>query len=224
MARKFKTQIDPSVAERLINAAEELYGLHGLEGVSLRHICQAAGTNNNYAVQYHFGDVPGLIRAVYLNRVPILEAAIARRLKSQKKTGGVSTRSLLDTLLRPCLESFGRNEERILARFMLMLSSTPSAISYLEEIRTIFVSSQEILELLHVENPHVPAALLRERVRLVTVMFLNSVFTRIGPFADPVLDDELIENAIDMASMAVSAPAGAYAGTIIRQLEADKIE
>lgn len=223
MTRKFKTQIDPSVAERLINAAEELYGLHGLEGVSLRHICQAAGTNNNYAVQYHFGDVPGLIRAVYMSRVPILEAAVARRLKTLKKTGPVGTRDLLGALLRPCLESFGRNEERILARFMLMLSSTPAAISYLQEIRPIFVSSQEILELLLVENPHMPAALLRERVRLATVMFLSSVFTRLGPFANPVLDDELIENAIDMATAAVSAPAGAYADTIVRQL-ADKIE
>lgn len=216
MARKVKTQLDASVAERLVDTAEELYGLHGLEGVSLRQIAQAAGTSNNYAVQYHFGDAAGLIQAVYVNRVPLLEEAVAQRLARLKRAGCFGTRELLDALLRPCVEAFGPRRERLTARFMLALASTPSAARYLGEIRLIFGSSQEILDLLRQQNPHVPAVLLRERVRLATIMFLNSVFTRLGPLACATLEQDLVDNALDMAAASVAAPVGTYGAAIER--------
>jgi AcrR family transcriptional regulator len=50
--------------ERLIAAAEELFGANGIETVSLREIVRAAGARNTTALQYHFGDRAGLVRAV----------------------------------------------------------------------------------------------------------------------------------------------------------------
>jgi AcrR family transcriptional regulator len=50
--------------ERLIAAAEELFGANGIEAVSLREIVRAAGARNTTALQYHFGDRAGLVRAV----------------------------------------------------------------------------------------------------------------------------------------------------------------
>jgi len=64
MPHNSQVRADISVPDRLIEAAEALYGRHGLEGVSLRQISFSAGTGNNYAVQYHFGGVAGLIRAI----------------------------------------------------------------------------------------------------------------------------------------------------------------
>ena len=50
--------------ERLIAAAEELFAAQGIETVSLREIVRASGARNATALQYHFGDRAGLVRAV----------------------------------------------------------------------------------------------------------------------------------------------------------------
>jgi AcrR family transcriptional regulator len=50
--------------ERLITAAEELFAANGIDAVSLREIVRASGARNTAALQYHFGDRAGLVRAV----------------------------------------------------------------------------------------------------------------------------------------------------------------
>ncbi len=50
--------------ERLIAAAEELFATNGIQSVSLREIVRASGARNTGALQYHFGDREGLVRAV----------------------------------------------------------------------------------------------------------------------------------------------------------------
>lgn len=52
------------VAEALIRAAERLFAERGSDAVSLREINATAGATNASAVQYHFGDRRGLVRAV----------------------------------------------------------------------------------------------------------------------------------------------------------------
>jgi AcrR family transcriptional regulator len=54
----------------LVRAAEELFAEHGIEGVSLRHITRAAGQRNSTALQYHFGDRDGLLRALVAKHTP----------------------------------------------------------------------------------------------------------------------------------------------------------
>jgi len=49
---------------RLIAAAQELFAANGIEAVSLREIVRASGARNTAALQYHFGDRAGLVRAV----------------------------------------------------------------------------------------------------------------------------------------------------------------
>jgi AcrR family transcriptional regulator len=50
--------------ERLVATAEQLFAERGIGGVSLREINAAAGQRNSTALQYHFGDREGLVRAV----------------------------------------------------------------------------------------------------------------------------------------------------------------
>jgi len=49
---------------RIMRAAEQLFAVRGIEGVSLREINRAAGQSNTGAVQYHFGDREGLVQGV----------------------------------------------------------------------------------------------------------------------------------------------------------------
>jgi AcrR family transcriptional regulator len=57
-------------ALRLVVAAERLFALHGIDGVSLRQISAEAGSANNSAVHYHFGSKEGLIGAIFRHRLP----------------------------------------------------------------------------------------------------------------------------------------------------------
>ncbi len=50
--------------EQIIRSAEQLFATHGIDGVSLREINKVAGQRNSSALQYHFGDRNGLLRAV----------------------------------------------------------------------------------------------------------------------------------------------------------------
>jgi len=59
-------------ARRIVEVAERLFALHGIDGVSLRQIAAAAGTANNSAVNYHFGSKEGLIAAIFQYRLPQL--------------------------------------------------------------------------------------------------------------------------------------------------------
>jgi AcrR family transcriptional regulator len=58
------TSVQGDTREQIIRAAERLFAAHGIDGVSLREINRAAGQSNTGAVQYHFGDRDGLVRAL----------------------------------------------------------------------------------------------------------------------------------------------------------------
>ncbi|HEX3461586.1 MAG TPA: TetR/AcrR family transcriptional regulator [Acidimicrobiales bacterium] len=75
-----------STRENLVVTAERLFAHHGIEGVSIRQILQAAGVANNSAVQYHFESKTGLVRAIFDHRVPYL--AERRRLLWAQATPG----------------------------------------------------------------------------------------------------------------------------------------
>ena len=57
----------------LIEAAERLFGTHGIENVSLRQVRIEAGAANNSAVTYHFADRESLVRAIWEYRLPALD-------------------------------------------------------------------------------------------------------------------------------------------------------
>ncbi len=66
------TTLPSASARRIVEVAERLFALHGIDGVSLRQIAAAAGTANNSAVNYHFGSKEGLIAAIFQYRLPQL--------------------------------------------------------------------------------------------------------------------------------------------------------
>jgi AcrR family transcriptional regulator len=50
--------------DRIVRAAEQLFAERGIAAVSLREINRAAEQHNTGAVQYHFGDREGLLKAL----------------------------------------------------------------------------------------------------------------------------------------------------------------
>jgi AcrR family transcriptional regulator len=205
--RTSSPRVESSAADRLIDAAEALYGQYGLDGVSLRQISVAAGNGNNNAVQYHFGDAAGLIRAITEKRLPELELMRAHRLAKVKEEGRLGdSRALMDILYRPLFEHVNAEGERAYARFNLALISSPSGLKYAIDSFQLMPISDHVLDLLRQANPGLPWPLIRERQRLIALMVLSSLFSRRPPYALPEHDEALIEDALDMATAAVTAP------------------
>jgi AcrR family transcriptional regulator len=193
----------------LIEAAEGLYGRHGLKGVSLRQISIAAGTGNNYAVQYHFRDAAGLIRAILTKRIPEIELRMARLLAKAQAQGCVAeTRALVEVLFRPLFDHVDGRGDRAHARFVLALLSSPAGAQYFIGLLDLMPIADHVFGLLNAANPDIPPTFLRERQRLITIMVLTSVFNRHAPYDEDEFDAALIDNALDMASAALTAPIG----------------
>ena len=60
----------------LLSAAERLFAERGIDGVSLREINRASGARNAIAVQYHFEDRAGVVRAILQKHQPDVDARV----------------------------------------------------------------------------------------------------------------------------------------------------
>jgi len=87
--------------ERIITAAEQLLATHGVAAVSLREINRAAGAKSASAVQYHFQDRKGVLRAVLAKHRPDIEARRHAVLDHCEATGTTELREFAAALVRP---------------------------------------------------------------------------------------------------------------------------
>ncbi|MBE3008097.1 helix-turn-helix transcriptional regulator [Microbispora sp. NEAU-D428] len=94
-----------TTVRRLVDAAERLFAERGIDAVSLREINAAAGQRNSTALQYHFGDRAGLLKAVLAKHRPEIEARRHQLLDEYEARGplpqGDALRSLAAALVRP---------------------------------------------------------------------------------------------------------------------------
>jgi AcrR family transcriptional regulator len=87
--------------ERLLAAAEELYGGQGIDAVSLREIQRVSGVKNVNALQYHFGDRVGLLTAVLEKHSYDVELRRHALLNRYEVAGEQSVRALAEALVEP---------------------------------------------------------------------------------------------------------------------------
>lgn len=109
--------------ERVLDAAQELFGAHGLEGTSLRAVTAAAGVNLA-AVNYHFGSKEELFRAV-VRRVmgPVTEEHQRR----MEELGGVepSVEELVGAFVTPFVHLMSDGRDRSVARLVGRILTDP---------------------------------------------------------------------------------------------------
>jgi AcrR family transcriptional regulator len=109
---------------RILDAAEELFMLHGFEGTSMRVLTSTAGVNLA-AVNYHFGSKDALIEALFRRRLdPMNAARVAEldRLETAAKGRQLSPEQIIRAFIGPSLllmedaKGGGRNFIRLLGR------------------------------------------------------------------------------------------------------------
>jgi len=86
---------------RLIRAAERLFAAHGIDGVSLREINRAAGARNAIALQYHFEDRAGVLRAILARHRQDVESRRHAMLDQYEADARPDLRALSAALVRP---------------------------------------------------------------------------------------------------------------------------
>jgi len=109
---------------RILDAAEELFMLHGFEATSMRQLTAKAGANLA-AVNYHFGSKDALIEAVFRRRLDLMNATrIAELDRTEKDAGGraLSPQQIIGAFVGASLRMIedasggGRNFIRLLGR------------------------------------------------------------------------------------------------------------
>ena len=103
---------------RILDAAEELFMLHGFEGTSMRLLTAKAGVNLA-AVNYHFGSKDALIEALFRRR---LDPMNAERIAALERLEDLSAENIIRAFVGPSLRLIedgrggGRNFIRLLGR------------------------------------------------------------------------------------------------------------
>jgi AcrR family transcriptional regulator len=106
---------------RILDAAEELFMLHGFEGTSMRLLTSRAAVNLA-AVNYHFGCKDALIEAVFRRRLDPMNAERIAELERLEAQGNPSPEAIIRAFIVPSLRMIedgkggGRNFIRLLGR------------------------------------------------------------------------------------------------------------
>jgi AcrR family transcriptional regulator len=160
-------------ARAIIVASERLFGRHGLDGVSLRHVVAAAGQVNPSAVQHHFGSKRGLIQAVYEMRTPRIEAARQAKLNSMRSKATIQ--DLLGAHLEPIIEVLPGPERVLYARFMLRLLPLSDAEHPHFSCLQMSTASVEIVRRMLACYPRLAPDIVTTRIRMAVCVFLQGI-------------------------------------------------
>ena len=87
--------------QQLLLIAERLFAESGIDGVSIRQIAVAARQRNPAAVNYHFGDKDGLVRAILESRAVPINKRRREMLDELVGSGVVTVRSLAQAAVLP---------------------------------------------------------------------------------------------------------------------------
>jgi AcrR family transcriptional regulator len=207
--------------EKILDAAERLMADRGVDSVSLREIRIAAGQRNTSALQFHFGDRDGVLRALADRHFPRLEAIEHELYVAMLEQGRESdVRSLAEVLVRPTAE---------------YLREGPSARSWIKIAAQLMASPERSVAELYDNLPAetltagialhdqlcttMPASVALERIIAVSQASLHLCADRArledarGAGRRHLELDDFIENLVDMANGALTAPVRSAAST-----------
>lgn len=110
----------PSTREKLLDCAEQLFGEHGLDGVSLRAINSEAGLSPA-ALHYHFGTQQALVEVLLERHMPALMERRRQLLDAlDDRPAPATAREVLAALIQPLAELLAEGGEPALRYLQLI--------------------------------------------------------------------------------------------------------
>jgi AcrR family transcriptional regulator len=194
----------PEPARRkLLDAALALFAERGISGSTMREIRIAAGQSNTAALQYHFGDRAGLLRALLERELPPL---VARR----KELLAISDDpwSVAAVFVLPFAEmATGSEHQKLVVRFLSQLLDDHS-LTFQEILDLVGdTGTYQSYMLFHQHFPGIPEPLLWERIAVATNSFVHAAALRAARTRhEQIVDDEVFRrNLVDMFLGAITA-------------------
>lgn len=200
--------------ERMLDVAERLLSTRSIDGVSLREIRLAAGQRNTSALQFHFGDREGLLRALRDRHGPRLQALLLEHYHQMVADGCEDdTRRLLGVFIRPTVDYvFEGPSERAWVIILAELVGRPDLKVHDFAANASHEALDTGVRLLDSLQEQMPRRLGFDRLYIVSDGVLHLCADRAraedAPMAGRRLMDqeEFTENIVGMAHAALFAP------------------
>lgn len=195
--------------ERLILEAESLFGERGIDGVTMRMICEAADQKFAGSVQYHFGDQLGLLDAVFEYREEQLQPRREALLEQGRKTGQLDNlRYLLRIMFEP---NFAMYEEHGIISYMrchaaYLATHRPRGVEHpVDRGSPATQAMRETMTLLEKRLAALGPQLAAFRLECVGAMFLQGVTQYAsGPEHSGMTPRQFFDDMLDMMTQAIS--------------------
>jgi AcrR family transcriptional regulator len=181
----------------------------------MREIGLAANQRNGGALQYHFGDMDGLLRALLERELPLLADKRKVLLAVAEEAGDL--RSVAAAWALPYAQlATGTERERHVVRFLSQLHDDVSLS--LEDIASLVVDATtiEAKRLLRERMPaEISDEILNERVQIATNSFIHAAAIRASGRVSYVNDEVFQIVLVDMFHGSLTVP---YAGVLAAPL------
>lgn len=158
--------------EVLLNSAEELFAINGIDAVSNRRIVDHAGAANHSAISYHFGGRDGLLRALVARHVA--EVVVRRDVYIAGLGSSPSIHDFVRCRMSPLfdvLAALPRPSWR--AQFLAQVAIVPSAVAIMQSV-VAESSLPDDLRFIHGEMDGIPEGVLRGRAYLLAHMVTSA--------------------------------------------------
>ncbi len=194
--------------QKVLETAEHLIALSGLEGASMRQISASAGYTNSNTVQYHFGDKYSLVDAILEWRCAELEErrnVLLRELLQRTPHPGAA--ELLKVIIDPILEVRDGDGRRIHAHLLLKIMYL-NRFANKEVWQISTPATLKSIHLLHGYAPHLHMDLFRTRVSRISAMILQLVVNNDLAMLDNIAappEEIMLEDAYSIALAGLQA-------------------
>ena len=199
---------------RIVTAAERLFAIHGIDGVTLQQILKGADQRNSSAMHYHFGSREALVEAILMWRVTKIDAHRNRMIDELlAQNRGNDIRGILETAVIPFVRPIEESvQPSYYNRFLLEVHRSPT-VSFDDIIAgKADRGIKRMNELLLGQLDDIPAELRMTRIATIRSMLIFAVADIEAVRSRKLKEtgvfnfDRAVENLIDMASAAVIAP------------------
>lgn len=158
----------------LLDAAERLFAIHGVETTSLRDIAIAAGQRNNSATQYHFVDREGLVAAVFTRRMDEINERRIQMISEVDRNGqDGDVVALASALMFPLIE-YVTTHDGWYGRFLLRTESDQFA----REVKNTLAAAVPVFEVmrrLFVLLDGLPSRVRNARIQQLMTHYISAV-------------------------------------------------
>jgi AcrR family transcriptional regulator len=199
--------------ERILDAAERHFAVHGFAGTSMRAVTKEAGVNLA-AVHYHFGTKEDLLRVV-LDRVvaPVNRERLEMlgRIEDEARGGPPSVEGILEAYLAPGLRSVRDLGERgvVITRFLGRSYTEPAELVRALTWEQFAGMAQRFTEALGRALPQIPQGELHWRFILVVGVMtsIQAHAGRTGVYAEDHSDvDGMVRRLVAFLAPGLRAP------------------